>query len=489
MFTCALFKVNCLLLSSFMQKANKIIGLFLLFFAFNSYAVLTAVTVKTIKGSAPAFSSDVNMNDFPFFAIKYNDKSHAQASALWESVYEQNPDIIIGELTPSALYNSDLPNMTPVITQNITQTEFMDVDGDGIRESLPSIVELTSGSVSLNWYNINKTPAEPLTTEQMNTSLCALSVNGITPSLVVSGGIKLYSEYGDPNVQAYPDAELNLSTPSKSFVFSWPIPEVCSAYPLSDVIQSDIPAYNSQWQDGLGFFKQSDTDASKNFPTVGADGLYFDLFVIGVDPSKVEWQVQPSSNASGVTVSTDKQSTGYPRVTLTGPVNTNKGSTVINNASKFTSGTTFAVNGYIDGSSTPSLSYKFKLDKWFIYYYYSRIANSGVNKNDANKFCNTDNYRMANLDDASNANKLNNYTLQNTGTLYPSGTNAAKRVIGGGLIAEWGDIKSFAGGTSFWTNSLDNNSNSTYLGVGMNNGGTTSSGTGSTKWGSLCVNR
>ncbi|KDN09266.1 hypothetical protein GAPWKB30_2130 [Gilliamella apicola] len=119
-------------------------------------------------------------------------------------------------------------------------------------------------------------------------------------------------------------------------------PVICSVRPnllyggTSGIVSYDGPRFagpSNIWSPTKGFLTQSTNPSSydRNFPTTGADGLYFDLLIAGVDASQLSWTVNTSGSLNA-TVSWRLPSQGYyedtwitdksknvTRVTLHGP--------------------------------------------------------------------------------------------------------------------------------------------------------------------------
>ncbi|MWN06844.1 hypothetical protein, partial [Gilliamella sp. Pas-s95] len=70
-------------------------------------------------------------------------------------------------------------------------------------------------------------------------------------------------------------------------------PVVCHVRPNLNYGYLDYGGPSNIWSRTKGFLTQSISSSSydQNFPTTGADGLYFDLDIVGVDASQLTWSV------------------------------------------------------------------------------------------------------------------------------------------------------------------------------------------------------
>ena len=178
----------------------------------------------------------------------------------------------------------------------------------------------------------------------------------------------------------------------------------------------------------LGFFPQSTNplDYGKNFPTTGANNMFFDLR-IGYTEA-LSWA--PVSHGGITATMTDVTATSA-RVTLTGPVATqsqwNSGNP--GPITKPTLPQTFELVGR-DSKGKAIVKYGFTLKQWFVnrgksYYTYSSMES----------WCKSIGYRLSRVKDLTNAKR---YEI--TGGTPSSSGDYYMRTIGAGLLAEWGNI-------------------------------------------------
>ncbi|OCG18531.1 hypothetical protein A9G22_04375 [Gilliamella sp. App2-1] len=262
-----------------------------------------------------------------------------------------------------------------------------------------------------------------------------------------SSGSSLSTQYGTPNTSTFEDntATYYISpTPSASICYlktdNMPIDEM-----------KDFKGPIDIWEPRKGFVPQSTTSASyiRNFPTTGADGLYFYLDIVGSGPL-----IWPPVTQGGITASMIPNKRGTRvRVTLTGPEardqwNDDKPHQI----PQPTLPLTFELEGK-DSNGQTVLKYGFVLQKWFV----SRgnksesVANTAI-------WCTSLGYRFPQVKDLTNASCSNgNVALckGSVGATPPSNNNNYQRQIGASLLSEWGRLLSYPDyrfTLYFWTN-------------------------------------
>ncbi|MDF7666668.1 hypothetical protein PT273_02190 [Orbaceae bacterium ESL0727] len=208
----------------------------------------------------------------------------------------------------------------------------------------------------------------------------------------------------------------------------------------------DGPA--SQWDATKGFKPQNINNPSSNFPTMGANNLFFNLIMqgTGANYSTVRYDKSPANSGINLTIE-NGGSTNIAKITVTGPKYGDSSATA-----NTTVPTTFTI--YADTNKTNKI-YSFTISKWFI----TRRGETGVYN--ANYCRNTygSNYRIPNVAEYTNANG-NGWT----GGL-PGQPNNYQRRIGGGLFAEWGNSMAsryyinsdFMSRSSYWTDNFFGN--------------------------------
>ncbi|WP_141673020.1 hypothetical protein [Gilliamella sp. App6-5] len=219
------------------------------------------------------------------------------------------------------------------------------------------------------------------------------------------------------------------------------------------------------WDPSKGFFTQSTHPAlyELNFPTTGADGLYFDLDIEGVDASELIWE--PVTH-EGITATVEwKHVTAamwmdgpeeVTRVTLTGPKIDDYDLAMHpypNVVHKPHLPQTFELVGK-DREGNEVVTYGFVLQKWF-------LVREDVTMEDEEApnyavwhamWCNVFGYRLPKVKDLTNAVCLDydhdpdNYECNGAVGATPSSSgNYYQRQIGAGLFSEWGKIYYYFG--------------------------------------------
>ncbi|OCG65511.1 hypothetical protein A9G39_08930 [Gilliamella sp. Imp1-6] len=346
-----------------------------------------------------------------------------------------------------------LPSGATSISLNslISQGKWGDDDGDG---------QGTNGVIATGSISLVIKDKDGATVNRSDTlSICKAPYKVTLDS---TGG-SLTTQYGVPNSSRFygGTAVYYITLPSQ--------PVICSVRPnllmggTSGIVSNDNPRYaglSNIWSPTKGFLVQSTNPSSydRNFPTIGADGLYFDLDIGGIDASQLRWTVN-TSGSLGATVSwrlpvsdpsnsyidrwiRDK-SKNVTRVTLRGPrasssqiSSSNPGSLTRPSLPQ-----TFELVGR--DSNGNEVRYGFKLRQWFV--------NRGLQTASASNqtaWCNSLGYRMPRVRDLTNAVcsgwNSGRYCQGAVGASPSSGDNVYKRHIGAGFFTEWGYMGDYA---------------------------------------------
>ncbi|OCG60024.1 hypothetical protein A9G37_04315 [Gilliamella sp. GillExp13] len=208
------------------------------------------------------------------------------------------------------------------------------------------------------------------------------------------------------------------------------------------------------WNLKKGFLVQSINPElyDLNFPTTGADGLYFDLLISGVDINELKWEPVTHEGITATVTNVDAHEWLIPyedrgvvaRVTLTGPEASNQWDNPHSNPiAKPQLPQTFELVGRDINTGDEVVKYGFVLKQWFV----NRGMKSGI-YSDLLAWCNSLGYRMPRVRDLTNSN------YNNLGATPSSSGDHYKRHIGAGFFTEWGGMyyrgSEFVG-ADYWT--------------------------------------
>ncbi|NUF27784.1 hypothetical protein [Gilliamella sp. ESL0254] len=425
-----------------------------------SVQALSVYTSQTIEGTAPYLTFDggrtrVTSTD-SLLSIKLQDGSVITPSTNTSSVsnpirlpYAGNTLDDIDMIVPSSASSVDLSDL-------ITRYNYWgDDDGDG---------QGTSGITATGRISVSFTDKDGNTFNRSD----ALDICNAPYRVALSStGGSLTTQYGVPRSSSFSGAAVDYYINPYNTV-----PRICHARPNlekgTEINGTGIHRGPSDiWNPDKGFLVQSTSPSSynRNFPTTGADGLYFDLDIGGIDASQLTW----SSVARGgitATVTSVTPSDGWipsidrgkvvARVKLSGP---RADSTQINSSSPSPLAVpslpqTFELVGR-DGSGN-EVRYGFVLKQWFVH----RNKRTSFQFNQST-WCNSLGYRLARVRDLTNAicsGAMSGPFCQGSVGATPSSVfNGYQRHIGAGFFTEWGDMYGYAdAGFSnyYWTSDV-----------------------------------
>ncbi|MCX8585603.1 MULTISPECIES: hypothetical protein [unclassified Gilliamella] len=261
----------------------------------------------------------------------------------------------------------------------------------------------------------------------------------------------LSTRYGFPNRSTFSASNVTYYVNPKAS------PVVCFARPNLNWGTSRYAGPASMWDPANGFIPQS-TEPSlygRNFPTTGANKLYFDLLISGVS-QPLFWS--PVSQG-GITVTMSNSTATSVRVTLTGPYATESQHNSDNPGRISTPSLpqTFELVGR-DSNGTPVARYGFTLKQWFV--------NTGSVYKDyspALSWCNRIGYRMPRVRDLTNAVRTSDGVI--SGATPSSPSNHFMRHIGSGFFTEWGQMDDYSGVgfTDLWYWTSDPNGSGQFI--------------------------
>ncbi|MCX8663773.1 hypothetical protein, partial [Gilliamella sp. B2911] len=258
----------------------------------------------------------------------------------------------------------------------------------------------------------------------------------------------LSTRYGFPNRSTFRESSVTYYVNPKASAV------VCFVRPNLNYSTGNLAGSASMWDPANGFIPQS-TEPSlygRNFPTTGANKLYFDLLISGVS-QPLSWS--PVSHG-GITVTMSNPTATRVRVTLTGPYATESQHSSRNPGpiSKPTLPQTFELVGR-DSNGAPVVKYGFTLKQWFVH----RGSKEDTYPNTLS-WCNSLGYRLPKVKDLTNAScptgSPNEYECRGlVGATPSSPSNHYMRHIDAGFFTEWGDMPTYSGvgfdGFWYWT--------------------------------------
>ncbi|OCG38295.1 MULTISPECIES: hypothetical protein [unclassified Gilliamella] len=403
----------------------------------NSAIALSATTNKVIRGSAPYLTFDGGATKITsvegLLGIKLPNSSYIPPginSALYPNaqVDTSNADNPI-EMPNITDTFADIQTIVPVSNYpevsltNLVNAYGRDDDGDGSISA--------SGQLTIKWQDKNGKDITNEVKKQPNKpfNIC----NAPYKLTLTATDTRLQTTYGIPG-------ESQFSGASHSYYIKPNInkPLVCYAQPNLNHGTNQYAGPEEQWDQNYGFKVQDLGNASKNFPTTGANNLYFKLMLEGMTARQMIAingnKVNPVSG-TGITLSLSAENNALEgnivRITLKGPTQ--------NSMNKTFHPARFEL--YSD-TAKKNLIYQFKIDRWFIV----KPGDTGQNYNNALSFCeklsSPQTYFVPAAQDYTNANGNGwNLGVPGQGNTYQrriSYWNSSRWV--GGLFNEWGII-------------------------------------------------
>ncbi|OTQ74213.1 hypothetical protein, partial [Gilliamella apis] len=250
---------------------------------------------------------------------------------------------------------------------------------------------------------------------------------------------RLTTRYGVPNESRFNTGNATYYINPKA------APAICYARPFLGY--SNYPSAweglsAAVWDREKGFLPQSVTPSSygSNFPTTGANNLYFDLDIGGSNQA-LSWA--PVSHGGITATMTDSTSTSV-KVTLTGPAVTDPNQWQSDNPvgiARPSLPQIFELVGR-DSSGNAVVKYGFELKQWFV----NRGTYDGNNLS-MSSWCNKIRYRLTKIRDLTNASCLwGPGPCQGAVIATPASPDRYfRRHIGAGFFAEWGRMGDYTG--------------------------------------------
>ncbi len=262
----------------------------------------------------------------------------------------------------------------------------------------------------------------------------------------------LSTRYGVPNRSDFSASNVNYYVNPKAS------PVVCFARPNLEYGRDNLAGPSWMWDPANGFLTQKTDPSSygQNFPTTGANGLYFDLLITG-SSQPLSWS---SLSQGGITVTMSNSTATSVRVTLMGPYATSSqhSSSSPGRVSTPSLPQTFELVGR-DNNDNPVIKYGFTLKQWFVHR--GNVAETNYSR--VLSWCNSLGYQMPRVKDLSNAVRASDGII--SGATPPAPHNAYMRHIGSGFFTEWGKMVDYSGvgfnDSWFWTS--DSNGSSQFF--------------------------
>jgi hypothetical protein len=445
----------------FRQIMPELSSISLLLYSFSGDALMAKTTRNVIQGSAPYLTFDGGVtratNADELLAITLSDGTRITPST--------NPSNPI-QLPNGSDSFADIVMSVPVGADSIALNALIgppnnywaDDDGDGQGRGDITV----TGNLELHIANKMSRGVD----RRDKLDICYAPYKVILES---SGGT-LSTRYGFPNSSNFSASSVTYHiTPKAS-------PKACFARP-SQTFGSDDEQYwpgyhfagpSNIWNPVKGFLVQSTEPSGyhKNFPTTGANNLYFDLDIGGINANELSWS--PVTH-SGITATMTPHIRGINvRVKLTGPVATSA------QMSSDSPGiiprpalpATFELVGR-DSNGRAVIKYGFTLKQWFV----NRGGDRKTGLNDysnSSSWCNSVGYQMPRVRDLTNAQCTGSgsafYCQGAEGATPSSPGNHYQRRIDSGFFTEWGrmgywDAANFAGGGLYWTSDAGSDGN------------------------------
>ncbi|NUF48883.1 hypothetical protein [Gilliamella sp. ESL0250] len=243
------------------------------------------------------------------------------------------------------------------------------------------------------------------------------------------------------------------------------------------------------WDDDFGYIVKDINPASYalNFPTTGANRLYFDLIIYGYgDVDGLTWMpvthegitatVKPITRMESWVHNRDwilnKNPFSYARVTLTGPdANAQWGNPHPSRIPVPRLPQTFELVGK-DSNGEEVVKYGFVLQKWFVHREWRGEASYIRDYSEAVAWCGGLGYRVPQVKELTNAVCDFHSCEGAIGATPPSTGNFSLHWIGAGFFSEWGDMNAYRsanfGYTGFWTSDTTTWGNRLQYTVGPN---------------------
>ncbi|OCF98601.1 hypothetical protein [Gilliamella apicola] len=399
--------------------------------SFANYA-LTTKTTNIIYGSAPYLTFDGGRtritNTEALLGISLSDGRRFTPTTNNSSLANPIELPVIGQSF------ADIGMLVPTNTNSIALSSLIgtpynywgDDDGDG------QGVNGVTATGRLNLSIVDK-DNNPVTRNEVLTNCRDQAPYKLTLSNT-NGTLK--TRYGVPNESRFTAGNATYYIKPKA------APAIC--YTKPNLSEDDIYSFPAIFNRNIGFVTQSFTPSSYglNFPTTGANNLYFDLLITGTNQA-LSWA--PVTH-SGITANMTNSTSTSVKVTLTGPAVTDPNQWESENPDRVGRPSLPQVFELVgrDSSGNAVVKYGFELKQWFV-----NRGNYESTHSSIESWCNSFGYRVPKVKELTNAVcrewDLGPYCRGAVSATPSSGGNFAMRYIGAGFFTEWGIMSSYTG--------------------------------------------
>ncbi|MCX8675967.1 hypothetical protein J3U16_11775 [Gilliamella sp. B3023] len=390
------------------------------FLPFSSHALTSQTTRNAIQGSVPYLTFDGGrtraFNTDALLRIILSDGTQYTPS-------RNNSSITPIELPVPGQSFADIAMFVPTYTNSVALSTLIGSpnnywgDDDGDKD-----VTIT-GTLNLSIVDKNNQTVSRNTVPEISRAPYRIILTSTNGSLTTRYGFPRSRTFSANNVTYYVNPK--------------PAPVIRFASPS---IREGSGVYRgpaSIWNENMGFLVQSTEPSrySSNFPTTGANNLYFDLVIEG---SNQELYWAPVTRG-GITATMTNSTSTSVHITLTGPIATQSQRNT-NNPGRVTIPTlpqTFELVGR-DRRGNPIVKYGFVLKQWFV-----TRGGGFYSFSNAKDWCDSIGYTLPKVKDFTNAK------YGNLGATPSSSDNNYQRRIGAGFFTEWGSMYSYWHSTGF----------------------------------------
>ncbi|MCX8706250.1 hypothetical protein [Gilliamella sp. B3783] len=405
---------------------------------------LSATTAQVIHGSAPYLTFDNGVTKVTttegLLGITVSDGTTQTIYTSDNNTSTADNPIVLPEANE---HFSDIGMLVPATVNAIALNDLIGEpynywgDGDGDGQGANGITATGNLSVSIT-DKLNRA-----VTHSANIDSCMAPYK---VELTSTDG-SLTTQYGVPNSG-------NFSGSTAAYYITRPksVPKICYARPNLNPLSQLFAGPADIWNPERGFVKQAaePSQYKLNFPTTGANNLYFDLDIEGIDGSTLTW---PTVTQGGITatMTPSPANPNFIRVTLTGPAVTKaqQDSALPGSVAPPSLPQTFVIAGK-DSRNKTVLSYGFELKQWFVV---RPLGVGDITVDNALSWCGSlgGGYRLPLVKELTNSIGRSDWCgatsvcsggkspLPTLG-IPPSSGNYFQRNIGAGLFTEWGDM-------------------------------------------------